>query len=90
MTQTTPWPIKPHPDDYCLDESGDRERYLEAVDTYHRARAEAALSRLRVAVEAFNTLEKMGWIASFTEKREVWRKALATIGDLPPHDKETT
>lgn len=66
-----PWPKA---DGYC---SGCNDPVCNGPQAYERARAEAALARLRVAVEAlkqYAAYPRIGLNAS---------QALAAIGDLP-------
>jgi hypothetical protein len=79
MSELPKWPDEPEEiwADNCF------PHHVQEIIRHERARADAAIARLRLAVEALNKLEVMGWAASFNEKRVVWREALAQIGPIP-------
>lgn len=50
---------------------------------YEHARAEAAIERLRVAVEAFKKIKRLGTRFGESTETRIATEALAQIGDVP-------
>lgn len=88
MSKELPWPKKPvFPPEFNMNS----DHYKAAQLDYERARADAAMERLRVAEKALRTISADAWADEdgiFHPMLRTTRKAfadtaLAAIGDLP-------
>ncbi len=91
MSDVKPWPIHPR-ETYPPEFNANSDQWRAALHDYERARADAAMSRLRVAVEALETLlAQHSGVAGSTTLPDcmatVARIALYAIGPLPPEQK---
>jgi hypothetical protein len=95
MGEMKPWPVKPPEWRICGYRDGGRpiHAHIGSFEEYERARAEAAIERLRVAVAALEAIRGHAMVGDGTHTERLSAsirrcdQALSAIGDIPKGEK---